>query len=130
MVTVPQKIARSGIEENTEPVVKILFTVEDNAHHIVRHGEEKIVIRRCKVRRILRMLKDLPFEFMDYGFDDLCNTGPGVIVEESNTLFHVVYLGYLERFVDPRHLFRTFPNAPYFFSLTKRRYVGLLWHIF
>ena len=43
---------------------------------------EKIVIRGCKFRRIRRILKDLPFELLECGFDDLCNMKPGVVVKK------------------------------------------------
>ena len=48
---------------------------------MVRQRAEKIVIRGCKVRRIRRTLKDLPYELLECGFDDLCNTRPGVVVK-------------------------------------------------
>ena len=67
------KIPGSGIEEFVEPVFKILFIVEGNAPHMVQQRAEKIVICGCKVQRIRWMLKDLPFELLEYGFDDLCN---------------------------------------------------------
>ena len=76
------KIPGSGIEEFVEPVFKILFIVEVNAPHMVRQRAEKIVIRGCKVRRIRRMLKDLSFELLECGFDDLCNMRPGVVVKK------------------------------------------------
>ena len=79
---VPPKIPGSGIEEFVEPVFKVLFIVEGNAPHMVRQRVEKIVIRGCKVRRIRRMLKDLLFELLECGFDDLCNMRPGVVVKK------------------------------------------------
>ena len=98
---VPPKIFGSGIEEFVEPVFKVLFIVEGNAPHMVRQRAEKIVIRGCKVWRIWRMLKDLPFEPLECGFDDLYNMRPGVVVKkyglalsmgsfQLNTLIHVM----------------------------------------
>ena len=84
-----------------EPVFKVLFIVEGNAPHMVRQRAEKIVIRECKVRKIRRMLKDLPLELLECGFDDLCNMRPGVVVKkyglalsmgsfQSNSLIHAM----------------------------------------
>ena len=98
---VPPKIPGSGTEEFVEPAFKVLFIVEGNAPHMVRQRAEKIVIRGCKVRRIRRMLKDLPFELLERGFDDLCNMRPGVVVKkyglalsmgsfQSNSLIHAM----------------------------------------
>ena len=81
---VPPKIPVSGIEEFVEPIFKVLFIVKGNAPHMVRQRAEKIVIRWCKVRGIRRMLKDLPFELLECGFDDLCNMRPGVVVKKYN----------------------------------------------
>ena len=75
------KISGSGIEEFVEPVFKVLFIIEGNAH-MVRQRAEKIVICGCKVRRMRRMLKDLPFELLKCSFDDLCNMRPGVVVKK------------------------------------------------
>ena len=75
------KISRSGIEEFVEPVFAILFIVEGNTSHIIRQRAEKIVIRGCKVQRIQRMLKDLPFKLLEHGFDNLCNMRPGIVVK-------------------------------------------------
>ena len=79
---VPPKIPGSGIEEFVEPVFRVLFIVESKAPHMIRQRAEKIVIRGCKVRRIRQMLKDLPFELLECGFDDLCNMRPGVVVKK------------------------------------------------
>ena len=73
------KIPGSGIEEFVEPVFKVLFSVKGNAPHMVRQRAEKIVIHGCKVRRIRRMLKDLSFERLECGFDNLCNVRSGVV---------------------------------------------------
>ena len=98
---VPPKIPGSGIEEFVEPVFKVLFIVEGNAPHMVRQRAEKIVMHGCKVRKIRRLLKDLPFELLECGFDDLCNMSPGVVVKkydlvllmgsfQSNNLIHAM----------------------------------------
>ena len=79
---VPPKTPGSGIEEFVEPVFKVLFIVEGNAPHMVQQRAEKIVIRGCKVRRIRRILKNLPFELLECGFDDLYNMRPGVVVKK------------------------------------------------
>ena len=79
---VPPKIPGSGIEEFVEPVFKVLFIVKGNAPHMVRQRAEKILIRGCKVRRIRRMLKDLPFELLQCGFDNLCNMRPGLVMKK------------------------------------------------
>ena len=79
---VPLKILGSDIEEFVKPVFKVLFIVKGNAPHMVRQRAEKIVICGCKVRRIRWMLKDLPFELLECGFDDLCNMRPGVVVKK------------------------------------------------
>ena len=76
---VPPKIPGSGNEEFVELVFKVLFIVKGNAPHMLRQRAEKIVVRGCKVRRIRRMLKDLPFELLVCGFDDLCNMRPGAL---------------------------------------------------
>ena len=79
---VPQKIFGSGIEEFVEPVFKVLFIVEGNAPHMVQQRAEKIVICGCKVWRIWQMLKDLPFELLEFGFDNLCNMRSGVVMKK------------------------------------------------
>ena len=95
------KVHGSGTEEFVEPVFKVLFIVEGNAPHMVRQRAEKIVIRGCKVRRIRRMLKNLPFELLKCDFDDLCNMRPSVVVKkydlalsmgsfQSNSLIHAM----------------------------------------
>ena len=96
-----QKSLGSGIEEFLEPVFKVLFIVEGNAPHMVQQRAEKIVIHGCKVQRIRRMLKVLPFELLECSFDDLCNMRPGVLVKkydlalsmgsfQSNSLIHAM----------------------------------------
>ena len=70
------------VSKNLLSQFKVLFIVEGNAPHMVRQRAEKIVIRGCKVRRIRRMLKDLAFELLECGFDDLCNMRPGVVVKK------------------------------------------------
>ena len=98
---VPPKIPGSGMEEFVEPVFKVLFIVKGNASHMVRQRAEKIVIRGCKVRKIRRMLKNLPFELLECVFDNLCNMRPGVVVKkyglalsmgsfQLNSLFHAM----------------------------------------
>ena len=95
------KIPGSGIEEFVEPVFKVLFIVKGNARHMVRQRAEKIVIHGYKVLRIRRMLKDLPFELLECGFDNLCNMRPGIVVKkyglalsmgsfQSNSLIHAM----------------------------------------
>ena len=99
--TIPPKIPGSGIKEFVEPVFKVLFIVKGNTPHMVRQRAEKIVIRGCKVQRIQQMLKDLPFELLECGFDNLCNMRPGVVVKkyglvlsmrsfQSNSLIHAM----------------------------------------
>ena len=96
-----QKKSGSSIEEFVKPVFKVLFIVEGNAPHMVRQRAKKIVICGCKVRRIRRMLKDLPFELLECGFDNLCNMRPGIVVKkyglalsmgsfQSNSLIHAM----------------------------------------
>ena len=98
---VPPKIPWSGIEEFVEPVFKDLFIVEGNAPHMVRQRAGKIVIRGYKVRKIRRMLKNLPFELLECGFDNLSNMRPGVVMKkydlalsmgsfQSNSLIHAM----------------------------------------
>ena len=98
------KIRRSNIKEFVEPVFKVLFIVKDNAPHMIRQRAEKIVIRvrirGCKVWRIQQMLKDLPFELLECGFDDLCNMKPSVVKKyglalsigsfQLNSLIHAI----------------------------------------
>ena len=79
---VSPKISRSGIEEFVDPVFMILFIIDGSAPHMIRQRTEKIIIRECNVRRIQRMLKDLPFELLECGFDDLCNMRPGIVVKK------------------------------------------------
>ena len=67
------KIPRSGFEEFVVPVFKVLFIVKGNAPHMVQQRAE---------RRIWWMLKDLPFELLECGFDDLCNMRPGVVMKK------------------------------------------------
>ena len=98
---VPPKIPESGIEKFVELVFKVLFIVEGIAPHMVRQRAEKITIHGCKVRRIRWMLKDLPFELLECGFDDLWNMRPGLVVKkyslnlsmgsfQSNSLIYVM----------------------------------------
>ena len=97
---VSPKISGSGIKEFVEPVFRVLFIVEGNTPHMVRQRAEKIVICGCRVWRIQRMLKDLPFELLECGFDDLCDIRPGVVKKyglalsmgsfQSNSLIHVM----------------------------------------
>ena len=79
---VSPKIPGSGIEEFVEPVFKVLFIVKSNTLHMVQQRAEKIVICGCKVWRIQRMLKDLPFELLECSFDDLCNMWPGIVLKK------------------------------------------------
>ena len=65
-----------------EPVFKVLFIVKGNAPHMVRQRVEKIVICGCKVQRIRWMLKDLPCELLEFGFDNLCNMSPGIVIKK------------------------------------------------
>ena len=76
------KISRSGIEEFVDPVFKVLFIVKGNIPHMVRQRAEKIVIRVCKVQRVRQMLKDLLFELLECGFDNLCNMRPGIVMKK------------------------------------------------
>ena len=94
------KIPGSSIEEFFEPLFKVLFIVQGNAPNMVRQKAEKIVICGCKVWRIRQMLKDLPFELLECGFDNLCKTRPGVVKKyglaismgsfQLNSLIHVM----------------------------------------
>ena len=95
------KLPGSGIKEFFEPVFKILFIVKGNAPHMVQQRAEKIVIHGCKVQRIWRMLKDLPFELLKCSFDDFCNMRPGIVMKkyglalsmgsfQSNSLIHAM----------------------------------------
>ena len=95
------KIFGSGIKEFVEPVFKVLFIVEGNTPHMVRQRAEKRVICGCKVWTIWQMLKDLPFEPLECGFDDLCNMRPGIVMKkyglallmgsfQSNSLIHAM----------------------------------------
>ena len=79
---IPPKIPEFGIKEFVEPVFKVLFIVKGNAPNMVRQRTEKIVIHGCKVWRIWQMLKDLPFELLECGFDNLCNMRLGVVVKK------------------------------------------------
>ena len=76
------KISGSGIKEFVNPVFKVLFIVKGNAPHMVQQRAEKIVIRGCKVQKIRQILKDLPFELLECGFNDLCNIRPGIVVKK------------------------------------------------
>ena len=97
---VSPKIPRSNIKEFVEPVFKVLFIVKGNAPHMIRQRAEKIVIRGCKVWRIQQMLKDLPFELLECGFDNLCNMKPSVVKKyglalsigsfQLNSLIHAI----------------------------------------
>ena len=66
------------------------------------------------------MLKDLPFELFECGFDDLCNMRLGVIVKkyglalsmgsfQLNSPIYAMYLGYVELLVDCGISFEHFP---------------------
>ena len=88
---IPPKISGSGIEEFVEPVFKVLFIVEGNALHMVQQRAEKIVIHMCKVQRIQQMLKDLPFELLECGFDNLCNMKFGVVMKKYFGLVDEVF---------------------------------------
>ena len=48
-----------------------------------------MVIRWRKIRRVRRMLKDLPFEFLKCGFHDLCCMGPSVVVKDNGLPFSI-----------------------------------------
>ena len=89
------------LEQFVEAVFKVLFIVKGNAPHVVQKRAEKIVIHGCKVCRIQQMLKDIPFELLECGFDDLCNIRPGIVVKkyglalsmgsfQSNSLIHAM----------------------------------------
>ena len=62
--------------------LRSLFIVKSNTLHMVQQRVEKIVICGCKVWRIQRMLKDLPFELLECSFDDLCNMWPGIVLKK------------------------------------------------
>ena len=79
---VPPKISGSGLEEFHEPVFTVLFIVKGNAPHMVQQRAKKIVIHGCKVQRIRRILKYLPFKLLECDFDDLCNMRPGVVMKK------------------------------------------------
>ena len=85
------KIPGSGIEEFVKPVFKVLLIVKGNAPNMIRQRVEKIVIRGCKVQRIRQMLKDLPFELLECGFDNLCNMRPGVVVKKYGLALSIGY---------------------------------------
>ena len=89
---VPPKIPWFGIEEFVEPVFKVHFIIEGDTLHMVRQREKKIVIRGCKVWRIRPMLKDLPFELLECGFDDLCNMSLALSIGsfQSNSFIHAI----------------------------------------
>ena len=86
---------------------------------MVRQRVKKIVIHGCKVQRIWQILKDFPFKLLECSFDDLCNMRPGVVMKkyglalsmgsfQSNSLFHTMWLGYLELLVDHSNPFNHF----------------------
>ena len=95
------KISGSNIEKFVRPVFKVLFIVKGNAPHMIQQRAEKIVICGCKIQRIRQMLKDLPFELLECGFDDLCNMRSGIVMKkydlallmgsfQSNSLIHAM----------------------------------------
>ena len=77
-------MCRSGVEELVEPVFEVIFAVEGNIPHLVRHGAEKVIIRWRKVWRVRGVLKNFPFELLEGGFDDLSNMRPDVVIEQDD----------------------------------------------
>ena len=95
------------------------------------------------------MLKDLSFELLECGFDDLYNMRPGIVVKkyglalsmgsfQLNSLIHAMQLGYVELLVDHGIPFEHFPvhhalpvpsNADHGLSWMKVRLNFRLWRI-
>jgi hypothetical protein len=60
-----EEIRRSGREEFVEPIFEISVVVEGNSAPIVGEKAEEVVIRWGKVRRVGRMWKNFPIEFLN-----------------------------------------------------------------
>ena len=108
-----------------------------------------MVICGCKVQRIQRMLKELPFELLECSFDDLCNMRPIIVMKQyglalsmgsfqSNSLIYMMKLGYVVLLVDHGIPFEHFPvyhalpappNANHGLSWIKVRLNSWLWCI-
>jgi hypothetical protein len=83
-----EEIRRFGREEVVKPILELSVVAEGNSAQIVGEIAEEVVIRWGKVRRVGRMWKNLPVEFLNGRFRHVCSVCVvGRYAEES---LHVV----------------------------------------
>jgi hypothetical protein len=81
-----EEICRFGREEIVEPILDLSVVVEGNSAQIVGERAEEVVIRWGKVRRVGRMWKNLPVEFMNGRFRYVCNVWSGVVMLKNRSM--------------------------------------------
>jgi hypothetical protein len=68
-----EEIHRFGREEIVQPILEFSVVVDGNSAQVVGKRAEEVVIRWGKVRRVGRMWKNLPVEFLNGRFRHICS---------------------------------------------------------
>jgi hypothetical protein len=81
-----KEIRRFGREEIVEPILELSVVVEGNSAQIVGERAEEVVIRWGKVRRVGRIWKNLPVEFLNGRFRHVCSVWSGVVMLKNHSM--------------------------------------------
>jgi hypothetical protein len=80
------EIHRFGREELVETILELSVVVEGNSAQIVGERAEEVVLRWGKVRRVGRMWKNLPVEFLNGRFFHVCSVWSGVVMLKNYSM--------------------------------------------
>jgi hypothetical protein len=81
-----EEIRRLGHEDFVEPILELSVVVEGNSAHIVAERAEEVEIRWGNVRRIGRLWKNLPVEFLNGRFRHVCSVWSGVVLVKNHSM--------------------------------------------
>jgi hypothetical protein len=73
-------------EEMVEPIFELSVIPEGNSTQIVGERAEEVLIRWGKVRRVGRMWKNLPIEFLNGRFRHVCSVWSGVVMLKNHSM--------------------------------------------
>jgi hypothetical protein len=81
-----EEICRFGREEFVEPILELSVFVEGNSSQTVGERAKEMIIRWGKVRRVGRMWKNLPVEFLSGRFRHVCSVWSGVVTLKNYSM--------------------------------------------
>jgi hypothetical protein len=81
-----EETRRFGREEIVEPILEVIVIVEGNSAQIVGERAEEVIIRWGMVRRVGRMWKNLPVQFLNGRFRHVCSVWSGVVMLKNHSM--------------------------------------------